>query len=89
MNRGSNGQQPLTSPDTDNPHAPGIASIHDSERRMDEFTQKGLIELGHDASHIRVVRQRLDALQHLLHQSRPDVRHPLLQIPALHFLEIA
>lgn len=55
---------------------------------MDEFPQKRLIEFRHYPSHIRMVGERLDALEHLLHQPCPEIGHPLLRVPSLYLLEI-
>jgi len=79
----------LTAPDADNPSPLGIAPVHNAKWRMDEFPQKGLIELGYYPPHIGMADQGLDALEDFLHQPRPDIRHSLLSIPYLHHLEIA
>ena len=59
-------QQAFATPNADDSHPCRITPVHDAKRRMDEFPQEGLIEFGHHPSHIRMVGQRLDTLEHLL-----------------------
>jgi len=82
-------QQTLATPDANNPHTLGITTVHDAEWRMDEFPQERLIEFGHNTTHIGMLGQCLDALEHFRHQSIPDLGHSLLRVPTLYLLEIA
>ena len=67
----------------------GSASAIDNTKRwMDEFSKRGLIELGHGSSAVGKITKRFDPGQDLRYDPTPDVRDALALVPAHEILQV-
>lgn len=65
-----------------------ITPVDDPERWMDELPQRVLTEFRDHASHVGMVRQRLDATDEIAGEPDTHIRHALLGIPRMDALKI-
>lgn len=82
-------QYAFAAPDANYPHLLLIMTIHDAKWRMDEFPQHGLIELGHQPTHVGMIGQRLDALEDCLQQFLANLGYSLFRVLDAYVYKIA
>lgn len=66
-----------------------VAAVHDAERRVNQFSQKGLTELWHNATDVWMCGERFDVLKNLGHEPFTDLRYALFRIPRPDSFQIA
>jgi len=81
--------QPFTSPDTDNAETLCVAAVNDSERRMNQFSESGLVELRNDSTSVWMRWQVFNEGDDLVHDTISDIRDLLLQIILADFFQIS
>ncbi len=86
---GGEAQQAFASPDANNPQPFRVATVDNPKRRMDNFSKKRLIELGHNATNIRVIYKSLDPIKNFCDQSVANLGYTLLSVPVPYLLQVA
>ena len=81
-------QSAFAAPHAHNPHNARIASIDDSERRMNEFPQGVLTEFRDHAPHVGMIRQMLDAGDDVADKPDTHIPRALLGIPRSDVFEV-
>lgn len=81
-------EQPFATPDSHDPYLPGVPTIDDAKRWMNQLPQKALLKLGHDPSHFRMGAQRFDPLKDFSNEAVSDMRHFLFGIPVSYGFQV-
>jgi hypothetical protein len=81
-------QLAFATPDTHNPHMPGIVTVNNPKRRMYQLPEEWLPKFGNYPTHVRMIDKRLDPLKDLGYQPFTGIGDALPRIPGLDLLEI-
>ena len=81
-------QQSLASPDPNDSHCVGIASIDDTKWWVYELSDARALEFGNDSPDIWILTQRFDAIENFRHKVSPDIRDSPFYVMGNDVLEI-